>query len=185
MQPNEPIPSASDADDKALQRALSALAVERSPGSDLWPEIAARLDPRIPMTAPLPSARTAWTARRPRRRALLQSLAACAALLAVLVLALPQSPSNVPHQAQADPFDRLLIGEALALDREYAAAFAQFEDAPLPAPLRPGLRALETESARVRALLVSQPQQMRLLNELRELHERRLRLLKRGLELIA
>jgi hypothetical protein len=188
MHPDEPKPTAPAADEIALRQALSALAVERRPGADLWPAIAARLEPHQAATAAPAGALspTRGASRRPpRRRALLQSLAACAALLAVLVLALPWHQSKTSLQAQSDPYDRLLIGEALALDREYAAAFAQFEGAALPAPLQPGLIALEQESARVRALLVNQPQQTRLLHELRELHERRLRLLKRGLELFA
>ncbi|WP_395787470.1 hypothetical protein [Aquimonas sp.] len=171
--------------DAPLLRALQSLAVERSPQRELWPGIAARIGVPVDTgsvgaTAALaPSLRRA--SRRPRRARMLQTVSACAALVLVAVLALPQS-----RLAPAgDRLSELLLRNAEALDREYAAAFVQLGEADVPAPLRPGLLALDAESARIRSALQQQPQQTRLLEQLKRTHERKLRLLRRGLELTA
>ena len=168
-----------------LLRALQSLAVERSPQRELWPSIAARIG--VPVDTVAVGATIAFSpslrrgSRRPRHTRLLQTLSACAALVLVAVLALPQST-----QAPADDrLGELLLRNADALDREYAAAFVELGEADAPAPLRPGLLALDAESARIRSALQQQPQQTRLFEELKRTHERKLRLLRRGLELTA
>jgi len=108
-------------------------------------------------------------------------LAACASLLLVVLLGLPQAPGPTP----SSPLDQLLVREAAALDRQYAAAYAQFERAPTPSALQPGLDALTAETARVHAALMESPRQQRLFDELKRLHERRLQLLMRSIEATA
>ncbi len=158
---------------------------------DLWPGIAARLpaqtlDAQSPAHGvPAAALRSVRTAPRRRRQGLTLSLLASACLLAVVVLGVPVKPLSGPApgpMANAHPLDTLLLREAEALEREYAAAFAQFEGAPLPAALKPGLQALDQEGRRLHATLAEHPRQARLLDELRRLHQRRLDLLLRGIE---
>lgn len=171
-------------EDRALQQRLRALRGERSPGRELWPEIAARLPPRDALNAisgSVPAGALGNRLRHRRRGRVLSALAACASLVLVVLLGLPQAPAPTP----ASPLDQLLVREAAALDRQYAAAYAQFERAPTPPALRPGLEALSAETARVHAALLESPRQQRLFDELKRLHERRLQLLMRSIEATA
>ena len=174
-----------DPRDAPLLRSLQSLAVERSPQRELWPGIAARIG--VPIDTGTVGASVAFApslrrgSRRPRHARLLQTVSACAALVLVAVLALPHS-TLAPTD---DRLGELLLRNADALDREYAAAFVELGEADAPAPLRPGLLALDAESARIRSALQQQPQQTRLFEELKRTHERKLRLLRRGLELTA
>ncbi|SDD62749.1 hypothetical protein [Aquimonas voraii] len=158
---------------------------------DLWPDIAARLAQQDAQASnpahgvPAAALRSVRTASRRRHRTFALSLLASACLLAVVVLGvLVQHPPDLAPapMASAHPLDTLLLREAEALEREYAAAFAQFEGAPLPAALQPGLQALDLEGRRISAALAEHPRQARLLDELRRVHQRRLDLLRRGIE---
>jgi hypothetical protein len=165
---------------------LQGLRTDRSPRRDLWPQIAARLEPRQPTAAVRPSLEAVLPkrARSHRRRRWLPSLVACAALLLVAVLGVPRL-QPVPPADPLQALDQLLVREAAALERQYAAAYAQFEHAPPPEALQPGLQALREETARVHAALMQNPRQLRLFDELRRLHERRLQLLMRSIEATA
>jgi hypothetical protein len=167
-----------------LQQRLRALRSERSPTRELWPGIAAQLPARpalAPSCASVPASALRARPRYRRRGRLLSALAACASLVLVVVLGLPQGPASAPPS----PLDQLLVREAAALDRQYAAAYAQFERGPMPPALQPGLVALSAEAARVHAALLESPQQQRLFDELKRLHERRLQLLMRSIEATA
>lgn len=179
-----------DQDDRAWRDRLRAADVAPAHTPDLWPAIAARLEPRLPTHGSVPLSALGTRRSRPlvRRRAILQSAFASACLLMLVVLALPLRPPAVDGSAPLalqHPLDLLLLREADALDREYAAAFAQFEGAPVSSAFEPGLQALDAEGRRLHAALEQSPHQLRLLEELRRVHERRLQLLRRGLELNA
>jgi hypothetical protein len=178
-------------DDLAWRERLRADAPMPQRTPDLWPGIAAQLpvqglDARARVgSVPAAALRSARVSRWRRRRAVAASLLASACLLALIALGLPfQELARVAPSpmAQTHPLDTLLLREAEGLEREYAAAFAQFEGAPLPAALQPGLQALDVESQRIHAALAEHPRQSRLLDELRRLHQRRLDLLLRGIE---
>lgn len=166
-------------------RALE-LAPQRTP--DLWPAIAERLQPQVHVGGPPAAALSPRGANRRRRRSLLQSMLACACLLMLVVLGLPRQQlvqqTDLPLAA-THPLDTLLLREAEALEREYAAVFAQFESASVAPAFNPGLQALALESRRLHAALQLSPQQPKLLTELRRVHERRLSLLLRSAEMNA
>lgn len=168
-------------DDEAWRRRLAGLARERSPSEAVWTRIAAGLDaPSVPASGgALPAVRPRSGARRPRRRQTwLQWGGASAALLLALLLGLGQT--DAPQQsAPAGALAQLLPREAAALEREYAAAFAQLEPA-RAGPWQAGLDALSIESRRLHAALLDQPDQPRLLRELKRLHDLRLELLRQG-----
>jgi hypothetical protein len=177
-----------DYEDLRWRERLRALELAPQQTPDLWPAIAARLQPHAYAGTVPAAALSTPSARRRRRRGLLRSLLACACLLMLVVLGLPRQDANhdaAPRMAGMHPLDTLLLREADALEREYAAAFAQFEAAPLPTAFQPGLQALALESRRLHAALRLSPQQPRLLVELRRIHERRLGLLLRGAEMNA
>lgn len=167
-----------------LSLRLRALRGERAPTRELWPQIAAQLPARSAFSATSGSVPASALQARPRHRRrgrVLSALAACASLVLVVLLGLPQGPASAPPS----PLDQLLVREAAALDRQYAAAYAQFERGPVPAALQPGLVALSAETARVHAALLESPRQQRLFDELKRLHERRLQLLMRSIEATA
>lgn len=177
--PNNTIPDTRD--DEAWRRRLAGLARERSPSDAVWTRIAADINAlKVPDSVGAPPAlRSRSGGRRPRRRqAWLQWGGASAALLLALLLGLGQT--DAPQQsAPAGALAQLLPREAAALEREYAAAFAQLEPA-VPGPWQAGLDALSMESRRLHAALLEQPDQPRLLRELKRLHDLRLELLRQG-----
>lgn len=181
-----------DDEDRRWRERLRAAEPMPARTPDLWPAIAARLEPRTSARSSggVPQAALAEAVKRhrPRRRSRVQSLLAMACLLMLVVLAVPLNrsmPDQSSAQAQPHPLDTLLLREAEGLEREYAAAFAQFEGAPLPEAFEPGLQALDVEGRRIHAALTHSPDQPRLLDELRRVHERRLQLLRRSLEIAA
>ena len=186
--PTDDATRSSDAD-RYWRARLQPAAPQPALTPDLWPAIAARLEPRA---SPLPSgsvplAAIAEAARRgrARRRTRLQSLLAVACLLILVVLATPLRPLQPEPEAslaRAHPLDTLLLREAEGLEREYAAAFAQFEGAPLPEAYAAGLQALDIEGRRIHSALLHSPDQAQLLDQLRRVHERRLQLLRRSLD---
>lgn len=178
-------------DDLGWRKRLHAAAPMPEHTPDLWPGIGARVSARQPdalihpLGVPAAALRSTRSAPRRRGRTVALSLLANVCLLAVVVMGVqaPPVPDLAPPPvASVHPLDTLLLREAEALEREYAAAFAQFEDAPLPAALQPGLQALDAESRRISAALAEHPRQARLLDELRRVHQRRLDLLLRGIE---
>lgn len=181
-----------DDPDRAWRARLQGAAPQPAFTPDLWPAIAARLEPRASLphigSAPLAAIADAARRGRARRRTRLQSLLAVACLLMLVVLAAPLRPLQPEPEAslaQAHPLDTLLLREAEGLEREYAAAFAQFEGAPLPAAYAAGLQALDIEGRRIHDALLHSPDQAQLLDQLRRVHERRLQLLRRSLEATA
>lgn len=178
--------------DRAWRARLQGAAPQPAFTPDLWPAIAARLEPRASLphigSAPLAAIADAARRGRARRRTRLQSLLAVACLLMLVVRAAPLRPLQPEPEAslaQAHPLDTLLLREAEGLEREYAAAFAQFEGAPLPAAYAAGLQALDIEGRRIHGALLHSPDQAQLLDQLRRVHERRLQLLRRSLEATA
>lgn len=181
-----------DDPDRAWRARLQGAAPQPAFTPDLWPAIAARLEPRASLphigSAPLAAIADAARRGRARRRTRLQSLLAVACLLMLVVRAAPLRPLQPEPEAslaQAHPLDTLLLREAEGLEREYAAAFAQFEGAPLPAAYAAGLQALDIEGRRIHGALLHSPDQAQLLDQLRRVHERRLQLLRRSLEATA
>lgn len=175
--------------DRDWRARLQPAAPQPAHTPDLWPAIAARLEPRasLPPSGSVPLAAIAEAARRgrARRRARLQSLLAVACLLLLVVLATPLRPLRPEPEAslaRVHPLDTLLLREAEGLEREYAAAFAQFEGAPLPEAYAAGLQALDIEGRRIHSALLHSPDQAQLLDQLRRVHERRLQLLRRSLD---
>ncbi len=143
-----------------LRWQLRQLPRELEPPRDLWPGIAARLQPA-----------------RPTRRGLgwLAGLAIAASLCLAVGLAWQQGRPPSP-----DPQVALVQREAQALTREYQAALLQFEGAPLPAPIQPALATLDRSVGEIRQALDSDPGARYLLDQLRRTYSRRLSLTQRA-----
>lgn len=142
-----------------LRWQLRQLPREIEPPGDLWPGIAARLQPA-----------------RPARKGLgwLAGLAVAASLCLAVGIAW------APRTAPADPQAELVRREAQALAREYQAALVQFEGAPLPAPIEPALATLDQSLADIRRALDQDPGAHYLLDQLRRTYSRRLALTQRA-----
>lgn len=176
-----------------LRRALRGLDTGRSPGRDLWPGIAVRLqDAGILPATPQ---------RRPATRWPLPMALAASLVLAVL-LALPMLPSSpsgvVPNDgsqavpeplagAPAAPMRRAtpvahgganspLQVQADALTIEYAAALGQLGTRQAPPALAPSLRELDNSAQTIREAMRQDPQAEFLLGQLQRTYARRLRL---------
>lgn len=143
-----------------LRWQLRQLPREIEPPHDLWPGIAARLQPA-----------------RPARRGLgwLAGLAVAASLCLAVGLAWQQGRAPSP-----DPQAQLVQREAQALTREYQAALVQFDGAPLPAPIEPALATLDQSAAEIRRAMDSDPGARYLLDQLRRTYSRRLSLTQRA-----
>lgn len=142
-----------------LRWQLRQLPREIEPPRDLWPGIAARL----------PSARPAR-----KGRGWLAGLAIAASLC--LAVGIAWAPRTAPVEPQAE----LVRREAQALTREYQTALAQFEGAPLPAPIEPALATLDQSVVEIRRALDRDPGAHYLLDQLRRTYSRRLSLTQRA-----
>jgi hypothetical protein len=143
-----------------LRWQLRQLPRDIEPPRDLWPGIAARLQPVRP-------------ARNGRRW--LAGLAIAASLCLAVGIAWQQGVAPSP-----DPQAQLVQREAQALTLEYEAALVEFEGAPLPAPIEPALALLDQSAAEIRRAMDSDPGARYLLDQLRRTYSRRLSLTHRA-----
>ncbi|QNP39610.1 hypothetical protein [Lysobacter solisilvae (ex Woo and Kim 2020)] len=147
----------------ALRWQLRALRQDATPAHDLWPGIAGRL---APQRASAPAARR-WL--RP----------ATLAMAASLVLAVGAAGWLArTGQYASPPAPTLVQREADSLSRQYQAALQEVQ-APIPASLQPTAEALDRDVATIRAALASDPDSVRLLEQLRRTYAHRLALAQR------
>ncbi|GGA68005.1 hypothetical protein GCM10011521_02700 [Arenimonas soli] len=147
--------------DHELRWQLRQLPREADPAHDLWPGIAARLQP--------PAAK--------RRRPWLAGLALAACLCLAVGLAVVLGPVAAPA---GDPAAELVQREARALTREYEAALLELQAAPLPDDLAPVLATLDASAGQIRDAMAEQPGSARLLDQLKRTYSRRLALTQRA-----
>lgn len=144
---------------EALRWQLRAVRRDAMPSHDLWPGIAARLNPQQVRRSPR------WLGP--------------VALAASLVLALGTvgwfENSGLP---MARPTPTLVQREADGLARQYQAALQEVQ-VPMPATLRPTAEALDRDVAMIRAALARDPDSVRLLDQLRRTYAHRLALAQR------
>jgi len=148
----------------ALRWQLRALRQDAAPAHDLWPGIAARL---APQAAP---------ARRPQRWLRPVALAASLVLVVGTVgwFARTSGPTTSPEASEPTLVQR----EADGLTRQYQAALQEMQ-APMPASLQPTVEALDRDVAMIRSALVSDPDSVLLLEQLRRTYAHRLALAQR------
>lgn len=148
----------------ALRWQLRALRQDATPAHDLWPDIAARLAPQ----AALARANQRWL----RPMALAASLVL--AVGTVGWFARTAGPTTAPEASEPTLVQR----EAEGLTRQYQAALQEVR-APMPASLQPTAEALDRDVALIRAALASDPDSVRLLEQLRRTYAHRLALAQR------
>ncbi|GAB2661514.1 hypothetical protein [Arenimonas aestuarii] len=144
-----------------LRWQLRQLPRELEPGRDLWPGLAARLQP--------PAAK--------RRRPWLAGLALAACLCLAVGLAVVLGPAAAPT---ADPAVELVQREAQALTREYEAALLEMQAGSVPGDLAPALATLDASAGEIREAMAEQPGSARLLDQLKRTYSRRLALTQRA-----
>jgi len=156
--------------DTDLRWQLRQLPREMDPARDLWPGIAARLQPN----ATRRRARLAWTG----------GLALAASLLAAIVgwrlLSAPAANAPAPVAAQSDPAEHVVQAEERAITLEYRATLAGYERLPMPAEIQPGLEVLDASARDIRSALAAHPDSPRLLQQLQRTYSRRLELTHRA-----
>ena len=140
---------------------LRQLPREIEPGRDLWPGIAARLQP----------------APAKRRRPWLAGFALAASLCLAVGLAVVLGPASSPA---ADPSADLVQREAQALTREYEAALLEMQAAPVPDDLAPALATLDASAGEIREAMAERPGSTQLLDQLKRTYTRRLALTQRA-----
>ena len=165
--------------DTDLRWQLRQLPREMDPERDLWPGIAARLQPAV--------------AQRTSRRAWAGGLALAASLVVAIVgwriVSAPAAnapervatPATViPAKAGTQPAEHVVQMEARALTLEYRASLAEYAAQPMPAELQPGLDALDASAHDIRTALAVEPDSVRLLQQLQRTYARRLELTPRA-----
>lgn len=145
-----------------LRWQLRALRQDAAPTHELWPGIAARL--RAP----------SQPVRRPQRWLRPMALAA-SLVLAVGTVGWFARNAGVATDA---PAPTLVQREAEGLTRQYQAALQEMQ-APTPASLQPTVEALDRDVAVIRAAMASDPDSVRLLEQLRRTYAHRLALAQR------
>ena len=147
-----------------LRWSLRQLPREIEPARDLWPGIAEGI------------------ARRPAkpRRHWLSGLAMAASVALALGLAWRIAPGPGVGAAP-DPTAKLLQREASAMTTEYHAALRQFDGAPVPETIEPGLKILDHSAEQIRRALAADPDSRVLLEQLRKTYSRRLELTQRAI----
>jgi hypothetical protein len=155
--------------DTDLRWRLRQLPRELEPTRDLWPGIAARLQP---------------AAQRRTRRAWAGAFALAASLLlAVLgwrLVAVPAHDAPVVAAPGGDAAEQLVQQQAREMTLEYRAALAQYEALPVPSEAEPGLEALDASARDIRSALAVEPDSVRLLQQLQRTYTRRLELTHRA-----
>ena len=166
--------------DAEMRMALRGLRRDIEPGHDLWPGIAARLQPLPQQSRPVThTSRPGWP----------WPLAMVASLLLAVGLAWQIKPAEpvravVPLIAQAAPADQgetLVQREADNMTVHYESALREMELAPLPAGWQAGLDALDRSAIEIRTALQHDPNSRLLLERLRVTYTRRLVLARRAL----
>ena len=149
-----------------LRMALHALRRDIEPGQDLWPGIAARLQPQRPAARKL----KAWP------------MAIAASMLLALGLAwqggMQQPVRPVPV---SPPVPGGLPMEAEALTMHYQAALRELDMPSVHASWEPGLEALDNSAAQILSALRQSPESTQLLERLRQIYARRIALSRRAL----
>ena len=145
----------------ALRWQLRGLRQDAMPAHELWPGIAARLASQ-------------QAARKPHRW--LRPLALAASLVLAVGTVGWFARTSVP--SAASPAPTLVQREADGLTRQYQAALLEVQ-APTPASLKPTVEALDRDVAMIRAALASDPDSVRLLEQLRRTYAHRLALAQR------
>ncbi len=153
----------------ALRFQLRALRREQAPANDLWPGIAARLQPQI--AAPVRTPRPRWLAPF--------AVAATLALAIGFTGVWRDQAANDAPQAQAEsPLQR----EAAGMTLQYQAAIQEMQRA-APAPnataLQPAFDELDRNAALILDALAHDPDSRLLLEQLRRTYARRLALAQR------
>jgi hypothetical protein len=154
-----------------LRWQLRQLPREMDPARDLWPGIAARLQPAA---APRRASRLAWTG----------GLALAASLIVAIVgwrlVSAPAAHTPDAVAGTADPTRRVVQAEAHALTLEYRASLAEYQAQPVPAEIQPGLDALDASARDIRSALAVEPDSVLLLQQLQRTYARRLELTHRA-----
>jgi hypothetical protein len=156
--------------DTDLRWQLRQLPREIDPAHDLWPGIAARLQPAA--------------ARRRTRLAWAGGLALAASLLVAIVgwrlLAAPAANAPDVVADHVDPAAHVVQAEERALTLAYHASLAGYELRPVPAEIRPGIDVLDASARDIRSALATEPGSARLLQQLQRTYTRRLELTHRA-----
>jgi len=147
-----------------LRWQLRQLPRDIDPPHDLWPGIAKGI------------ARQS-TSRWQFRWAPL-AMAASVALAFGLTWHLVPMPGQTPA---ADLTAKVVQREAKAMTIEYRAALRQFDGAPLPAAVVPGIRTLDRSADQIRTALAADPDSVALLQQLRKTYSRRIELTQRAI----
>jgi hypothetical protein len=156
-------------DDDDLRFALRGLRQDATPGSDLWPGIAAQLEPRTRQVTPIRMAR-----RRPSRW---QSLAMAAAVAVIAVLGMHMTPMLDAPQPAAAPSHAPLRAEAVRMTRSYQVALERMQSGgTMPVALAPAVRDLDQSAAQILEAIDRDPRSRQLLQTLRYTYDRRLAL---------
>ncbi len=145
---------------QALRWQLRAMRQDAAPSHDLWPGIAGRLTPQR-------------TSGRASRRWLPPLAMAASLMLAVGAVGWFARTADVASQGPT-----LVQLEADSLSRQYQAALQEVQ-APIPESLQPTAKALDRDVAMIRAALASDPDSVRLLEQLRRTYAHRLALAQR------
>lgn len=144
----------------ALRWQLRGMRQDAAPSRDLWPGIAGRLTPQ---RVPAPASRR-WLGPAAMAASLVLAVGTVGWFARTTDLA-PQSPTLV--QLEAD-----------SLSRQYQAALQEVQG-PIPENLQPTAKALDRDVAMIRAALASDPNSVRLLEQLRRTYAHRLALAQR------
>lgn len=155
--------------DDDLRFALRGLRQDVTPGSDLWPGIAAQLEPRALQVTPIRMAR-----RRPSRW---QSLAMAAAVAVIAVLGMHMTPMLDAPQPVVVPSHAPLRAEAVRMTRSYQIALERMQSSgTMPVALAPAVQDLDQSAAQILEAIDRDPRSRRLLQTLRYTYDRRLAL---------
>lgn len=155
-------------DDHDLRFSLRGLRQDLMPGNDLWPGIAAQLEPRAPQARPI---------RMTRRPSRWQPLAMAAAVAAIVVLGMCMMPASDAPPPAAAPSHAPLRAEAVRMTRSYQVALERMQrGTPMPLALAPAVQDLDRSAAQILEAIDRDPRSRQLLQTLRYTYDRRLAL---------
>ncbi|WDS37567.1 hypothetical protein [Pseudoxanthomonas sp.] len=158
-----------DDDLRFALRGLRGLRQEVTPESDLWPGIAAQLEPRVPQVSPLRTAR-----QRPSHW---QSWAMAAAVAVIAVLGMRMTPMLDAPQPTTAPTHAPLRAEAVRMTRSYQIALERMQSrGTMPVALAPAVQDLDQSAAQILEAIDRDPRSRQLLQTLRYTYDRRLAL---------